>query len=73
MGAAENANKYLQLQHWAIRHLRDGTAVSRRIIFDALVLAACSFGDNCGPERVFRSRCVNMGQCDSASWPLLLP
>jgi hypothetical protein len=57
----------------AAMDLGDGTAVSRRIIFDALVLAACSFGDNCGPERVFRSRCVNMGQCDSASWPLLLP
>jgi hypothetical protein len=48
--------------------LGDGTAVSRRVIFDAFVLAACSFGDNCGPDHVYvAARCVNMGRCDSAN------
>jgi hypothetical protein len=45
--------------------LGDGSAVSAPILRDAFFLAACEFGEDCGPDNVYVSaRCVNMGYCE---------
>jgi hypothetical protein len=48
--------------------LGDGLFVTRNIIRDAFYLAACEFGDDCGPSnRHVTGRCVDAGWCDAGS------
>jgi hypothetical protein len=48
--------------------LGDGAGVSNRIIRDAFFLAACHYGDDCGPSNgQLAARCVNAGWCEVSS------
>lgn len=48
--------------------LGDGLFVTRNIIRDSFYLAACEFGDDCGPtSREVAASCVNMGWCDAVN------